>query len=81
MNKVPHALYYNGELIGIILDTSPIGHISDILEAFDRFGLDNAADAVTIPTITPNNPDAWVNFTKAMVALQIAPTLDTNPDN
>lgn len=32
----PHALYYNGELIGIITNPDPIGNIEEIIELLNQ---------------------------------------------
>lgn len=45
----PHALYYNGELIGIIINPDPYGGMAEICDNLSP--CEGAADAVTIPTV------------------------------
>lgn len=43
----PHALYYNGELIGIITNPDPFGNMGDLVDTLSPD--QGAADAITIP--------------------------------
>lgn len=47
----PHALYVNGELVGIITNPDPFpGGLSAVLDALNDAHLHGVTDAVTIPT-------------------------------
>jgi hypothetical protein len=63
----PHSLYYNGELIGIITNPDPYGHVADICEALSPD--QGMADAVSIPTASRLNSIAWGYFTQAVEKL------------
>lgn len=45
----PHALYYNGELIGIITNPDPYSGMADICDSLSPN--EGMADAVTIPAL------------------------------
>ena len=80
----PHALYHNGELIGIITNPDPFpGGIASIVEALDlKANTDLEAnadpdytDAVTIPH-NMGNLDDWAKFAQGVVALGVAETIE-----
>ena len=73
----PHALYYNGELIGIILNPDPHGDISTICDALSPD--EGLADAVTIPN-NMGNMEEWGQLANALVALEIKETIDRPSD-
>ncbi len=78
----PHALYHNGELIGIITNPDPFpGGIASIVEALDlEANADpNCTDAVTIPH-NMGNLDDWAKFAQGVVALGVTETIEVERD-
>lgn len=75
----PHALYYNGELIGIITNPDPYpGGISDIC---DQLSPDEGlAEAVTIPQ-NMGNLEKWGAFARAIQALGVAETIEVEKED
>lgn len=74
----PHALYYNGELIGIITNPDPFGTMADICDALSPD--EGMADAVTIPH-NMGNLDDWAKFAQGVVALGVAETIELDGDD
>lgn len=70
----PHALYYNGELIGIVTNPDPHGDISSICEGLSPD--EGLADAVTIPTRGGKHPELWEQFKDLITALGVATTVE-----
>lgn len=73
----PHAIYYNGELIGIILNPDPYGNISSICDGLSPD--EGLADAVEIPR-TMGNVEEWSALERAMDALGVTETIDVEQD-
>lgn len=72
----PHALYYNGELVGIVLNPDPYpGGMADIC---DQLSPDEGlADAVTITTV---NQPAWDRLKAALRELDVRSTIELEPN-
>lgn len=72
----PHALYYNGELVGIITNPDPIG---DMFEICDLLSPDEGlAGAVTIPT--SGNSEQWAAVVQALQNMEVSETIDMPSD-
>lgn len=66
----PHALYCNGELIGVILNPDPVcGGAGGILEALNDTEPDSVYDMVTIPI--NNHFYEWGMMRSALQALKV----------
>lgn len=75
----PHALYYNGELIGIITNPDPYpGGIADICDQLSPN--EGLADAVTIPQ-NMGNLEAWAEFARSVTVLEIQAEIDIDEDD
>lgn len=69
----PHALYYNGELIGIITNPDPYpGGIADICDQLSPN--EGLADAVTIPVKYKNH------LVGAVEACDVSETIELEPN-
>jgi hypothetical protein len=67
----PHALYYNGELVGIITNPDPLPDFAGVVEDLEL------GDAVTITTV---NQPAWDRLREAAAELDIKPTIELEED-
>ena len=73
VNK-PHALYYNGELIGIITNPDPFGHMANICDTLSPD--EGMADAVTIPH-NPDTIEKWSHLVQVLEKLGVEGIIET----
>jgi hypothetical protein len=84
VNK-PHALYYNGELIGIITNPDPYGRVDQIADALSPD--EGAADIRWLPTAhdyedfdLDDVDTAWSMVTDALTILGAPETIKSEDD-
>lgn len=65
----PHALYCNGELVGIITNPDPLTDFAEFVESMGN------GDAVTIPQ-NMGNLEQWGAFARAVQGLEVAETIE-----